>query len=67
MVMNLKNIDERRVSLGISQRDLCKRAGVHYMTYSANKNGRQMPNTRTLQKLTVALDQITSEQGDQAC
>ncbi|WP_392391308.1 helix-turn-helix domain-containing protein [Ochrobactrum sp. 19YEA23] len=64
--MNFSDLESNRTRLGVTQRALCERAGVHYMTYSSIKNGRQIPNVRTLQKLEQALIAIEQERLERA-
>ncbi|YBV97550.1 helix-turn-helix domain-containing protein [Phyllobacteriaceae bacterium JZ32] len=59
--MDFNKIEEDRLRLGISQRDLCRRAGIHYMTYSSIKNDRQTPNLRTIHKLAQAIGDFEKE------
>ncbi|WP_319519846.1 helix-turn-helix transcriptional regulator [uncultured Martelella sp.] len=54
-------IEKRRAAAGISQADLCQRAGVHPTTYTARKANRRTVSERTLQKLKTALDEMVSE------
>lgn len=59
----IAEIETRRKSVGVTQRDLCKRAGVNATTYSLLKNKRRGAYSRTLEKLDEALDKIEQEQG----
>lgn len=54
-------IEARRMAAGIRQKDLCARAGVHEMTYTARKNERRGVSERTLVKLQRALDEMIAE------
>ncbi|MGV0912409.1 helix-turn-helix domain-containing protein [Martelella sp. FOR1707] len=54
-------IETKRAGAGISQADLCKRAGVHPTTYTARKAGRRTVSERTLRKLSGALDELIAE------
>jgi len=60
--MKFETIDKQRRLLGLSQRALCAVAGIHYMTYTAIKNGRQVPNMRTIEKLAVGLERFQFRQ-----
>ncbi|TCT34624.1 helix-turn-helix domain-containing protein [Martelella mediterranea] len=54
-------IEARRHAAGISQVELCERAGVHPTTYTARKANRRTVSERTLQKLKTALDELVTE------
>lgn len=54
--MQLSAIEERRKRVGLTQKALCKLAGVHATTYSVLKNGRRGAYVRTLEKLGKVLD-----------
>ena len=54
--MTLDDIDARRQRIpGLTQKDLCRRANVHPMTYSRNKRPGNYPSGRTLHRLEKAL------------
>jgi len=65
--MKFETIEKQRCSLGLSQRDLCAAAGIHYMTYTAIKRGRQVPNMRTIEKLEAGLMQLQERQEAHEC
>ena len=60
--MLFSDIEAKRAKAAIEQGALCRRAGVHFMTYSRLKNrpGKAGPTERTLRRLTDALDAMTS-------
>ncbi len=62
-VLDFVDIDIRREVARIEQKELCERAGVHFMTYSRLKNrpGVLGASSRTLKKLKTALDQLVEE------
>lgn len=62
-MMQFSDIEQRRSAVGIEQKALCKRAGVHQMTYSRLKTRpREFGTTeRTLTKLETALEDLIAE------
>jgi predicted transcriptional regulator len=54
-------IDARRQAAGITRKELYEAAGLHKETWRRTKLGKTSPNTKTLEKLTTALEQL--EQG----
>lgn len=46
---------------GISQAELCKRAGIHPTRYTARKNDRSGMSEKSLKKLEAALDELINE------
>lgn len=54
-------IEERRLIAGITQKELCIRAGVHPTRYNARKNGRSGLGERSLTRLRDALDELIKE------
>lgn len=54
-------IETRRAAAGITQKELCARAGIHETTYTARKNGRRGVSEGTLKKLEEALDVLIAE------
>jgi DNA-binding XRE family transcriptional regulator len=52
-----KLISSRREGLGLSQRELAKRAGISHTVVSRIEHGEQMPSRRTLERLADALRQ----------
>lgn len=75
-MMQFSDIEQRRSAVGIEQKALCKRAGVHQMTYSRLKTRPDEFGTTetTLKKLETALEALVAERlrkltettGDQA-
>lgn len=59
--MAITSIEQHRNVNGISQRALCRAAGVHETTYSALKAGRRAGNVATINKLNAALDELIAE------
>ena len=66
--MLFSDIEAKRAKAAIEQGALCRRAGVHFMTYSRLKNrpGKAGPTERTLRRLTDALDAMIEEK-ETAC
>lgn len=60
-MQTFEEIDTRRARLGITQRDLCLTADVNASTYSRCKDEGYEPTTRTLRKLSRALEQMTEK------
>lgn len=54
-------VEARRAAVGIEQKELCQRAGVHETTYTARKSERRGMSERTLKKLDEALEEIIAE------
>ena len=54
-------IEERRSKAGISQKELCARAGLHPTRYTARKNGRSGLGERSLIRLGEALEALIYE------
>jgi transcriptional regulator with XRE-family HTH domain len=50
-----REITERRIQAGISQRVLAERVGCHVLTISAFEVGRQTPSPRTLDRIKAQL------------
>lgn len=59
--MDFTAIELRREELGISQKDLCARAGVNQTTYSQIKTAKRYGNANTYRKLHAALDALIAE------
>ena len=60
--MSFEEIENRRTALGLSQVELCRRAGVSGRTYQSVKAHRTMkPRRRTLVKLAAALAQYEGQ------
>lgn len=60
-MQTFEEIDTRRARLGITQRDLCLTADVNASTYSRCKEQGYEPTSRTLRKLSAALEALTEE------
>ncbi len=62
-MMQFSDIEQRRSAVGIEQKVLCKKAGVHQMTYSRLKTrpGEFGTTEKTLTKLEAALDTLVAE------
>lgn len=60
-MMSFDDIEQRRADAGIEQKALCLRAGVNPNTYSAWKARRQWPNSRSLDKVLQALNDLIAE------
>jgi predicted transcriptional regulator len=61
-MMQFSEIEQRRSAVGIEQKALCKKAGVHQMTYSRLKTRPEFGTTeKTLTKLETALDALVAE------
>jgi transcriptional regulator with XRE-family HTH domain len=56
-------IDARRVALGVSQAELCRRANISEGTYWKAKTGANEPRGRTLRIIERALDSFEPVQG----
>ncbi|TIL53797.1 helix-turn-helix transcriptional regulator [Mesorhizobium sp.] len=62
-MLDFSDIEIRRETARIEQKELCERAGVHHQTYSKLKNrpGAQGATEQTLKKLKTALDALVAE------
>lgn len=62
-MLPFKEIEMRREAARIEQKELCRRAGVHFQTYTRLKNrpGAQGASENTLTKLVEALDELVAE------
>ena len=58
---SFEKIDERRAKAGITRKALYQAAGVNKETWRRTVKGTTSPNTRTLQKLKTALDELVDE------
>jgi transcriptional regulator with XRE-family HTH domain len=54
-------IEARRERAGISQLELCRRAGIHPTSYSSRKNGRSQMREESLAKLERAMSALIDE------
>lgn len=59
--MEFQQIDARRSTLALTQKDLCALADVNPTTYSLIKLGRRDGLAGTYRKLSAALDRIEAE------
>jgi len=55
------DIEERRSIHGFSRKAVYEKAGIHKETWRRLMNGTSAPNTRTLEKLAGALDDLINE------
>lgn len=58
-----EEIDRLREAARLTRGALCERAGVNTETWRRTARGRTEPNTRTLRRLSEALDQLVAERG----
>lgn len=56
-----QDIETIRLRLGVSKREVYKRAKIHHRTWYRLEAGDHRPNMRTLEKLGAALDAIERE------
>lgn len=54
-MINIVDIEERRRLLGLTQKDLCREAGIHQTTYCRLKKGDVRGNVETLERLNEVL------------
>ncbi len=59
----VEDIDFERRKARISQRELCRRSGVHPATYQRMRCGLTSPRLSTVMKLRQALDALQAEGG----
>lgn len=58
---SFKDIDARRAAHGITRADVYRRAKVNGETWRRLDRGKHSPNSRTLEKLSAALDELIRE------
>lgn len=54
--IDVKALQSRRAELGMNQRELAKRAGLHYTTLNRVERGHHEPSLPTLKAIAAALD-----------
>jgi transcriptional regulator with XRE-family HTH domain len=57
----ITDIEAERRSARITKAELCKTARVNVATYRRLEKGDNMPNLRTLEKLTAAIDALRAQ------
>lgn len=62
---NAVELDERRRRAGLTQKDLCERAGINISTFTRLMQ-RQSWNSRTFEKLAAALEEFEREHREDA-
>lgn len=60
-MVSFNDIDARRVEHGFTRQQVYQRAEVNGETWRRTAKGRTAPNTRTLEKLSTALDALIEE------
>lgn len=60
-MLTFEEIDAKRAEAGLTRKALYEKAGLHSSTWRRTATRKTQPNTRTLQKLTTALDQLVRE------
>lgn len=58
--MTFEEIEARREQHGLTRKALYDKAGLHKETWRRTATGRTEPNSRTLRKLSEALDALTA-------
>jgi predicted transcriptional regulator len=64
-MLSFEEIDKRRVAAGLTRKAVYERAKVDGETWRRLANKRTEPNTKTLRKLTTALEELTAQQAGQ--
>ncbi len=62
-MFSFDEIDKLRAANSLSRKQVYERAGIHKETWRRLMNGTSAPNTRTLEKLSRALEALISEKG----
>ncbi|MDG4894643.1 helix-turn-helix transcriptional regulator [Mesorhizobium sp. WSM4976] len=62
--MSFQEIDRRRVAAGLTRKAIYERAGVDGETWRRSASSKTEPNTKTLRKLSQALEQLEQEKAD---
>lgn len=57
-----RDIAKERVSMGLTQEQLAKQAGIRQETLCRLETGKQAPNVRTVEKIDQALQRIARQQ-----
>ncbi|OBQ59598.1 XRE family transcriptional regulator [Mesorhizobium loti] len=60
-MLSFEEIDKRRAAAGLTRKAIYERAGVDGETWRRSASGETEPNTKTLRKLSAALDELTRE------
>ena len=50
--MNLKNLKQARKNMGLTQKDVADKLGIHYTTYRNYEQGQREPNNKTILALS---------------
>ncbi len=63
-MVTFEEIEAKRAEAGITRKALYEAAGVHKETWRRTASRKTAPNTRTLERLTRALDELVECKGE---